>query len=194
MTDLEPSPLRQSHTNDESDPRLERTIAAVDWNVVASIACRLLEVSDCRWGSQLWGGYNVVRFLHMDDKNCIVLVVRVPLRPEEGWTAKNSKIFADRMSSEVATMQYVRAHTSVPVPRIIHHSVEVDSGGVGSPYIIMTKVDGVALSSIWDDMEDSKREIVLRQVVDILLELASQRFDKVGMLFQQASDSRMRGT
>ena len=38
------------------------------------------------------------------------------------------------------------------------------------------------LSSIWDDMEDSKREIVLRQVVDILLELASQRFDKIGML------------
>ena len=190
MTDLEPSPLRQSHTNDESDPRLERTIAAVDWNVVASIACGLLEVSDCHWGNQLWGGYNVVRFLHMDDKNCSVLVVRVPLRPEEGWTAKNSKIFADRLSSEVATMQYVRAHTSVPVPRIIHHSVEVDSGGVGSPYIIMTKVDGVALSSIWDDMEESKREIVLRQVVDILLELASQRFDKVGMLFQQESDSK----
>jgi hypothetical protein len=51
----------------------------------------------------------------------------------------------------------------------------------------MTKVDGVALSSIWDDMKDAKREIVLRQVVDILLELASQRFDKVGMLFQQGS-------
>ena len=36
-----------------------------------------------------------------------------------------------------------------------------------------------------DEMEDSKREIVLRQVVNILLELASQRFDKIGMLFKQ---------
>ena len=63
----------------------------------------------------------------------------------------------------------------------------MDSGCVGSSYIIMTKVDGVALSSIWDDMEDSKREIVLRQVVKILLELASQSFDKLGMLFQQES-------
>ena len=175
------------HQDDESDPRLEMTIAAVDWNAVASIASRLLEVSDCRWGSQLSGGYNVVRFLHMDDKNRTVLVVRVPYRPEDGWTAENSKIFAGRLSSEVATMQYVRAHTSIPVPRVIHHSVEVDSGGVGSPYLMMTKVDGVALSSIWDDMEDSKREIVLRQVVDILLELASQRFDKLGMLFQRES-------
>jgi aminoglycoside phosphotransferase (APT) family kinase protein len=126
-----------------------------------------------------------MRFLHMDDKNRTVLVVRVPYRPEEGWTAENMKTIATRLSSEVATMQYVRAHTRIPVPRVIHHSVEVDSDGVGSPYMIMTKVDGVALSSIWDDMEDSKREIVLRQVVDILLELASQRFDKIGMLFQQ---------
>ena len=171
--------------DDESDPRVERTVATVDWNVVASIACRLLEVSDCRWGSQLWGGYNVVRFLHMNDKNHTELVVRVPYRPGEGWTSENSKIIASRLSSEVATMQYVRAHTSIPVPRIIHHNVEVDSSGVGSPFIIMTKMDGVALSNIWDDMEDTKRERVLRQVVDILLELASQRFDKVGMLFGQ---------
>ena len=175
--------------DDESDPHLETTVAAIDWNVIASIACRLLKVSEYHWGSQqLSGGYNIVRFLHMDDdKNGTVLVVRVPYRPEIGWTPENSKFFADRLSSEVATMRYVRAHTSIPVPRIIHHSAEVDSGGVGSPYIIMTKVDGVALSSVWDDMEDSKREIVLRQIVDILLELASQRFDKIGMLFQQES-------
>ena len=34
---------------------------------------------------------------------------------------------------------------------------------------------------------DSKREIVLRQAVDILLELASQRFEKLGMLFHYES-------
>ena len=178
-------PESSPFSDDESDPRLETTTAAVNWNAITSIACRLLEVSDCRWGSQLSGGYNIVRFLHMDDKNGTELVVRVPFQPEEGWNAENSKLIASRMSSEVATMQYLSAHTSIPVPRIIHHSVEVDSNGIGSPYIIMTKVEGIALSSIWDDMEDSKREIVLRQVVDILLELASQRFDKIGMLFRQ---------
>ena len=175
--------------DDKSDPHVETTIAAIDWNAAASTACRLLEVSDCRWGRKDYGGYNVVRFLHMDDENSTVLVVRVPYRPEEGWTANNLKIVASRLSSEVATMKYVSAHTSIPVPRVIHHSVDVDSGGVGSPYMIMTKVDGVPLSSIWDDMEDSKREIVLRQAVDILLELASQRFDKIGMLFQQENST-----
>ena len=83
----------------------------------------------------------------LNDKNDTVLVC-VPYRPADGWTAENSRIFADPLFSEVAMMQYVRAHTNISVPRIIHHSVEVDSGVVGSPYIIMIKVDGVALSSI----------------------------------------------
>jgi hypothetical protein len=159
--------------------------------MVPSIASRLLEVSDCCWGNgQLSGGFNVVRFLHMDDKNSTVLIFRVPYRPEEGWTPRIHYLQIGRpdSSSEVATMQHVKVHTSIPVSHIIHHSVEVDSGGVGSPYIIiMTKVDRVALSSIWDDMEDSKREIVLLQVVDILPELASQRFDKIVMLLRQDS-------
>ena len=123
----------------------------------------------------------------MDDKTSPYLS---SYRPADGWTAGTLRIFAGRLSSEVARMQYVRAHTSIPVPLTIHHSVEVDSGCVG--YIIMTKVDGVALSSIWDDMKDSKREIVLRQVVKILLELASQSFDKLGMLFQQESHNDLK--
>src|ERR1700735_795915 len=37
-------------------------------------------------------------------------------------------------------------------------------------------------------MEDAKGEIVLRMVVNILLELASHRFDKIGTIFQRESD------
>jgi hypothetical protein len=174
----------------ESNPQLEMTVAAVYWDVVASIACRLLKVSSSQWGSQVAGGYNVVRFLHLDDENDTVVVVRVPYRPAEGWTVESSKDIARQLSSEVAAMRYVTSHTSIHVPHVIHYNVEADGGGVGSPYMMMTKVDGVALSSLWDDMEDSKRKIVLRQVVDILLELASQRFDKIGMLYQQDSNER----
>ena len=34
-------------------------------------------------------------------------------------------------------MQYVKVHKSIPVFHIIYQSVEVDSGDVGTPYIIM---------------------------------------------------------
>ena len=47
-----------------------------------------------------------------------------------------------------------------------------------------SKVEGTALFSVWNEMEDDKRDAVLRQVVDILLELSSHRFDKMGALFK----------
>jgi Phosphotransferase enzyme family len=172
----------------DADPRLESTVAAVNWNTLASLACSIHCATSSRWGDQLSGGYNVVRFLHLDDANHSALVVRVPYRPAVGWTEQYIKAFASQMSSEVATMRYLATHTTISVPRIIDHSVEADGGGVGSPYMIMTKIDGVPLSSVWNDMEDAKRENVLRQVVDILLELASQRFDKIGTLLQREGD------
>ncbi|KIM43577.1 hypothetical protein M413DRAFT_42188, partial [Hebeloma cylindrosporum] len=83
---------------------------------------------------------------------------------------------------EVATMEYVESHTNIPVPHVYHHSAHA-KGEVGSPYILMSKVEGVPLVSVWDDMDDERRRIILRQVIDILLELWSQRFDKPGPLF-----------
>ena len=40
-----------------------------------------------------------------------------------------------------------------------------------SPYILMSKVEGVRLCLAWNDMGDEKRRIILRQVINILLEL-----------------------
>ena len=68
----ESSPCHDCHDSG-SDSRLETTITTIDWNAVASIVSRLLEVSNCHWGSQLSGGFNVVHFLHMDDENCTKL-------------------------------------------------------------------------------------------------------------------------
>lgn len=172
----------------EADPLAEKTVAAVNWDILAAVACSIHGATTSRWGLQTSGGYNVARFLHLDDANYTVLVVRLPYLPEDGWTVEYTKSFAPQMTCEVATMQYLTSHTSIPVPRVIRYSVDADGGGVGSPYMLMTKVDGVSLYSIWDDMDDAKREIVLRQVVDILLELASHRFNKIGVLSKRECD------
>src|ERR1700734_872271 len=184
------APCESAHSSD-SDPKLDATIAKVQWEKLSEIACKLYGVRSARWGEQLSGGYNVVRFLHLaeDSESNTVLVARFPFLPEEGWTDQHSVDVSSRIESEVATMRYVEAHTTIPVPRVIHYCPEADGGGVGSPYILMTKVDGVPLSSVWDDMEDRKRDVVLRQLVDILLELSRQRFDKIGSLFQRGDGS-----
>jgi hypothetical protein len=46
----------------------------------------------------------------------------------------------------------------------------------------MSKVDGVALLSLWDDMEDDRRDEVMHQIIDVILDLFSQRFDQIGAL------------
>jgi len=91
-------------------------------------------------------------------------------------------------------MRYIATHANIPVPHVIYNSVEPDGGGVGSPYMVMSRVDGMPLSSVWDNMEDTKREIILRQVIDILLELVFHRFDKIGALFQRDGDNATKQT
>ncbi|KIM81442.1 hypothetical protein PILCRDRAFT_501832 [Piloderma croceum F 1598] len=165
------------------DPQVDVTVAGVNWDALSTLACRLHKVNSADWGDQLNGSYNLVRFLHLHDQQNTTIVARIPLHPIDGWDSESSRDISNQIASEVATMQYIETYTKIPIPHIIHHSTDVDCPGVRSPYILMSKVDGEPLSSVWDTMEDAKRDAVLRQVVDILLELSSQRFDKIGALF-----------
>ena len=72
----------------------------------------------------------------------------------------------------------------IPVPNVYRYSSA--EGDVHLPYILMSKVEGVQVSSVWGDVDDDKRRIILRQVFDILLELWSHRFDKDGVLCKRA--------
>ena len=57
-----------------------------------------------------------------------------------------------KTASEVATLSYIREHTSVPVPRVIAHS-SIAENELGCEWILMERVPGVALSSVWSDMD-----------------------------------------
>ncbi|TFK35483.1 hypothetical protein BDQ12DRAFT_318471 [Crucibulum laeve] len=173
-----------SSTLSNDDPRLDLTVKAIKWNTLSTIACQLYQVSSATWGELLSGGFNVVRFLHLDDTNNTVLVARVPYQPVDGMSDERADALCGRICSEVATMEYIATHSRILIPRVVGHSVDRDGGGVGSPYILMTKVDGVPLCSVWKDMDDSKREVVLQQVVDIILQLSSLRFDSIGALMK----------
>lgn len=170
------------NTHDVADPRVDITMRAVDWDALSALACTLRGVTLAHWGDQLCGGYNLVRYLHLDDQNKSIIVARVPLHPVDGWDPEFSSTISSQIASEVATMEYIEAYTNIPIPHIIHYSSEFKDPGVRSPYILMSKVDGVPLSSHWNTMEDQLRDVVLQQVVDIILELASQRFDMIGVL------------
>ncbi|KAJ7578719.1 hypothetical protein C8J56DRAFT_355276 [Mycena floridula] len=169
--------INDAHEN----PRIETTLKAVNWDILAEKACRLLqaEISSAKWGSHKRGAFNLVRFLHAGDRE---IVARIPLE----WDPKLPSS-VPRRQSEVATMQYIEEHTKIPIPHVFEYSHSHTE--IGRPYILMSKVDGVALNTIWDDLADEKRKKVLEQVVEILLDLSEQRFSQMGALFRRGEDS-----
>ncbi|CAA7266320.1 unnamed protein product [Cyclocybe aegerita] len=159
-----------------------------NWDALAAVVCGGSQAQSFTWGELINGGYNVVRFLKIDDGMDTEVVVRVPYQPL-GLTDVAAETLGHRTASEVASMQYVLLHTRIPVPRVIAHNTERDGGGVGCPYMVMSKVEGIPLVKVWNDMDDTKREVILRQVVEILLQLSSLRFDSIGALFKRDTPS-----
>ncbi|KAF9510052.1 hypothetical protein BS47DRAFT_1373386 [Hydnum rufescens UP504] len=170
LDDSPPASVVPSH-----DPRVDATVNVVNWEILRALACQPYPAQSAYWGDQISGGHNVPD----------TVVVRVPLRLPNNLTVEHSEALCSRIASEVATMQYIEAYTSIPIPHILHYNTEADGGGAASPYMIMTKVEGSPLCFVWDKMEDTKRDAVLRQIVDIYLELSSHRFDKIGALFKR---------
>ncbi|KAJ3513459.1 hypothetical protein NLJ89_g2930 [Agrocybe chaxingu] len=177
-----PSPASSAH--DHYSPHLERTIQAVNWTALAAIAVDIYQASTFTWGSQLHGASNLVRFLKLHSNEDVEVVIRVPYAQEEGIDEKEMELSRLAMESEVATMEYVSSHSRVPVPRVIAYNSSSDGGGIGSPYMIVSKAVGTPLCSVWNEMQDEQREVVLRQVVDIILQLSSLRFDRIGAIFK----------
>ena len=116
-----------SHTPIDDEARVATMLETVQWDILAAKACRLLQAGNARWGEHTRGAYNLVRFLHLDDT---VIVARVPLE----W--EMSPMAAHRMESEIATMEYVREHTKIPIPRVLDYNTSGED--IGVPYMLMS--------------------------------------------------------
>lgn len=78
-----------------------------------------------------------------------------------------------KTASEVATLSYIREHTSVPVPRVIAYN-SIAENELGCEWILMERVPGVALTDVWSniDLDTKVRETksiagFVRQLRDI---------------------------
>ncbi|KAG8957539.1 hypothetical protein FRC03_010045 [Tulasnella sp. 419] len=166
-----------------ADQKVERTISAVSWDKLQGRILQSQSVKSAHWGNPFSGAFNVIRFLHLHDANNTVLVARIPKAPNGGWTDSDIQAISRRLASEIATMRYVEICTKIPVPHVFDYSLGPDGDGVGSPYIIMSKVNGVPLSMLWHSMNETRRHAILAQVVEIYLELLSHRFEHIGCMF-----------
>ncbi|TRM67011.1 kinase-like domain-containing protein [Schizophyllum amplum] len=88
-----------------------------------------------------------------------------------------------KMRSEIATLKYVREHSSVPVPDVTYHHLD-DDGEVGGEWMMMEYIPGVPLMEQWPSMTREQRQEICVKIARIWGQLMSMRFPSVGSLYE----------
>ncbi|QRV95171.1 phosphotransferase enzyme family protein [Ceratobasidium sp. AG-Ba] len=88
----------------------------------------------------------------------------------------------DKMGSEVATLNYVKSQTTVPVP-CVYYWESNSTNPVGAEYMILEKIQGVSASEAWPTLEMQKKHAVVSGVARYLIALFKQRFSTGGSLY-----------
>jgi hypothetical protein len=95
-------------------------------------------------------------------------------------------------ASEVATLDFLRDELQLPVPRVFDWSDSSDNP-IGCEYIVMEEAQGSALNTIWDDIDVSKKVVVVEEILAIQKRLitASNAFDGFGSLYFSKDTARL---
>ena len=81
--------------------------------------------------------------------------------------------------SEIATREYVRKHTSIPVPETYYVNLD-PTNPVGAPFVLMEHLQGRNLCSMWRDLKTEFRLAALSELAKVLAQLAGLRSDVIG--------------
>jgi aminoglycoside phosphotransferase len=87
-----------------------------------------------------------------------------------------------KTESEIATMEYVRRHTSMPIPRVIAFSSS-DDNELGYEWILMEMMPGEPLRKLWPTMPDAARVELFAELAGHVKQLVALRFSKFGNLY-----------
>ncbi|EGX87696.1 Protein kinase-like domain [Cordyceps militaris CM01] len=136
------------------------------------------------------GGYNIAFRLQYKDGSSALMRI-----PRKGIV----KFPEEKVSYEVATMRYVAANTTIPVPRIYHHGTGAENPTGLGPFIIMDYIDHErTLSDALNDpllppnephtlnanISESELRLLYGQMANILLQLSTLSFPQIGSLVQ----------
>ncbi|KAJ4306808.1 hypothetical protein N0V88_000176 [Collariella sp. IMI 366227] len=87
-----------------------------------------------------------------------------------------------KTESEIATMEYIRRHTSIPVPPVIAYSSS-DNNDLGYEWILMEMMPGEPLRKLWPTMPNEARVRVFVELAHHVKTLVSLQFSKFGNIF-----------
>lgn len=89
-----------------------------------------------------------------------------------------------KTASEVATIEFVRQETDMPLPRIITFNSD-NQNELGFEWILMEMMPGTTLRKRWRKMTWEAKEEVVKQLVKYQAQLFEKRFAGIGNIFMQ---------
>ena len=87
-----------------------------------------------------------------------------------------------KTESEVATLAYLRARTSIPVAQVIAWDSNAGND-LGFEWMLMEKLGGVELGAIWRKIPWQRKLELVDDIAGFLVQLQTQKFGSVGSLY-----------
>jgi hypothetical protein len=87
-----------------------------------------------------------------------------------------------KTESEIATMEYIRRHTTMPIPQVIAFSSS-DDNELGYEWILMEMMPGEPLRKLWEDMPEAARVQVFAELAAHTKQLVALRFSQFGNIY-----------
>lgn len=84
------------------------------------------------------------------------------------------------MESEIATIEFVLERTSIPVPKILAY--ELDRSHPLGAHMLLEKVSGVRLDTIFDDLPAEAQDSLVTQLAHFMLEASRLSFPAIGSI------------
>jgi hypothetical protein len=95
------------------------------------------------------------------------------------------------MESEIVTMDYIRKHTSIPVPEVYGFNLYSENP-VGAEYVLMEALPGRLLVGL-PQIPNEVKPKVYAQVVDIMLQLSRLQMPLIGLLHRSKNEIHISG-
>lgn len=121
------------------------------------------------------GGFNkLYEITYHDHQPSYLLRVALPVDPYL------------KTESEVATIAFLRAQTSMPAPRIIAWQSN-RNGELGFEWILMEKIQGVPMCDVWRKIPWERKLVLVEVLAGFIKEMQDHKFDSVGALYFQSA-------
>lgn len=174
---------------------IEDVLSQVDLDGLRTIASDLRGGQNCTIiDNYTCGAYNLVFEILFDDG--ISWIARLgsaaPMQVVSQELVFESPKYKQHITeSEIATMKYVRQHTTIPVPEVYGYDTGTDNPA-RSPYILMECIRGWRTPAKLGDLSEDALRKVLDQLADVLVQLSTLQFPKIGYLHtDDASEYRI---